>query len=167
MGHSVYCLVAFDGAFVGAEKLSETCITLYYITLLIFALDVSCVVHSEWPLRLNWTSNIAVIAPSLWNRLPPSARASLLSSNLSTSLSLLKTSLFLELIEPEAPLFAYGCCRACFKENSSLHISIAKAGLQFLNHIFYQEISISPAKFPNDLFIFVTAQTASVATQKK
>src|SRR6218665_580647 len=35
-----------------------------------------------------------VIAPSLWNRLPPSARASLLSSNLSTSLSLLKTCLF-------------------------------------------------------------------------
>src|SRR6218665_1113502 len=35
-----------------------------------------------------------VIAPSLWNRLPPSARTSLLSSNLSTSLSLLKTCLF-------------------------------------------------------------------------
>jgi len=52
-------------------------------------------------------------------------------------------------------------------ENSSLHISIAKAGLQFLNDLFYQKISISPAKFPNDLFIFVTAQTASVATQKK
>ena len=32
--------------------------------------------------------SFAVIAPSLWNRLPPSARASLLSSNLSTSLSL-------------------------------------------------------------------------------
>src|SRR6218665_3707028 len=38
--------------------------------------------------------DLAVIAPSLWNRLPPSARASLLSSNLSTSLSLLKTCLF-------------------------------------------------------------------------
>src|SRR6218665_3563745 len=38
--------------------------------------------------------SFALIAPSLWNRLPPSARASLLSSNLSTSLSLLKTCLF-------------------------------------------------------------------------
>src|SRR6218665_379497 len=38
--------------------------------------------------------SFAVIAPSLWNRLPPSARSSLLSSNLSTSLSLLKTCLF-------------------------------------------------------------------------
>ena len=38
--------------------------------------------------------SFAVIAPSLWNRLPPSSRASLLSSNLSTSLSLLKTCLF-------------------------------------------------------------------------
>src|SRR6218665_2430391 len=38
--------------------------------------------------------SFAVIAPSLWNRLPPSARASLSSSNLSTSLSLLKTCLF-------------------------------------------------------------------------
>src|SRR6218665_1921694 len=38
--------------------------------------------------------SFAVIAPSLWNRLPPSAGASLLSSNLSTSLSLLKTCLF-------------------------------------------------------------------------
>ena len=38
--------------------------------------------------------SLAVIAPSLWNRLPPSAHASLLSSNLSTSLSLLKTCLF-------------------------------------------------------------------------
>ena len=38
--------------------------------------------------------SFAVIAPSLWNCLPPSARASLLSSNLSTSLSLLKTCLF-------------------------------------------------------------------------
>ena len=36
----------------------------------------------------------SVIGPSLWNRLPPSARASLLSSNLSTSFSLLKTCLF-------------------------------------------------------------------------
>ena len=38
--------------------------------------------------------SFAVIAPSLWNRLPPLARAYLLSSNLSTSLSLLKTCLF-------------------------------------------------------------------------
>src|SRR6218665_707465 len=46
-------------------------------------------------------------------------------------------------------------CSICFKENSSLHISTAKAGLQFLND---QKLSIYPAKFPNDLF--VTAQTA-------
>src|SRR6218665_2611165 len=38
--------------------------------------------------------SFAVIAPSLWNRLPSSARASLLSSNLSTSLLFLKTCLF-------------------------------------------------------------------------
>ena len=38
--------------------------------------------------------SVSVIGPSLWNRLPPSARASLLSSNLSTSVSLLKTCLF-------------------------------------------------------------------------
>ena len=40
--------------------------------------------------------SFSVIGPSLWNRLPPSARASLLSSNLSTSLGLspLKTCLF-------------------------------------------------------------------------
>src|SRR6218665_3248049 len=48
--------------------------------------------------------------------------------------------------------------RACFKENSSRNISIAKAGLQFLNDLFYQKISIYPAKFSNDFF--VTAQTA-------
>src|SRR6218665_919208 len=36
---------------------------------------------------------LPLLPPSLWNRLPPSARASLLSSNLSMSLSLLKTSL--------------------------------------------------------------------------
>src|SRR6218665_3994398 len=55
--------------------------------------------------------------------------------------------------------------RACFKENSSLHISIAKAELQFpiFERPFLQEISIDPAKFPKDLFLslhkqpFVTA----------
>ena len=40
---------------------------------------------------------------------------SLLSSNLSTSLSLLKTCLFLELIEPKVPLFAYGCWGVLYK----------------------------------------------------
>ena len=44
--------------------------------------------------------------------------------------------------------------RACFKKNSSLHISIAKTGLQFLNDHFYQKILIYPAKFPKDLFAF-------------
>src|SRR6218665_3767869 len=38
--------------------------------------------------------SFSVIGPFLWNRLPPSAHASLLSSNLSTSLLLLKTCLF-------------------------------------------------------------------------
>ena len=38
--------------------------------------------------------SFSVAGPSPWNRLPPSARASFLSSNLSTSLSLLKTCLF-------------------------------------------------------------------------
>ena|SRR6218665_1692846 len=37
--------------------------------------------------------SFSVVGPSLWNRLPPSARASFLSSNLSTSLSLLKACL--------------------------------------------------------------------------
>ena len=37
--------------------------------------------------------SFAVIGPSLWNRHPPSARPSLLSSKLSASLSLLKTCL--------------------------------------------------------------------------
>jgi len=53
--------------------------------------------------------SFSVIGPSLWNHLPPSAHPFLLSSNLSMSLSLIKTSLFLELIEPKAPLFAHGC----------------------------------------------------------
>src|SRR6218665_2843335 len=39
--------------------------------------------------------SFSVIGPSLWNRLPLSARASLLSPNLSTSLSLLKCVSFL------------------------------------------------------------------------
>src|SRR6218665_3094576 len=38
--------------------------------------------------------NLDLVGPSHLNRLPPSARASFLSSNLSTSLSLLKTCLF-------------------------------------------------------------------------
>jgi len=38
--------------------------------------------------------SFSVVGPSIWNRHPPSARASFLSSNLSTSLSLLKTCLF-------------------------------------------------------------------------
>ena len=39
-----------------------------------------------------------------------------------------------------------------------MHISIAKAGLQFLNDLFYQKIPIYPAKFPNDLFLSVHKQ---------
>src|SRR6218665_1816601 len=52
--------------------------------------------------------------------------------------------------------------RACFKENSSLHISIAKAGLQFLNDLFYQQISLYPAKFPNGLFCHCTNSLSSL-----
>jgi len=48
--------------------------------------------------------------------------------------------------------------RACFKEKSSLHISIAKAGLQFLNDLFYQQISIYTAKFPNNHFLSLHKQ---------
>src|SRR6218665_741608 len=40
------------------------------------------------------SKSFSVIGPSLWNRLTPSAQASFLSSNLSASLSLLKTCLF-------------------------------------------------------------------------
>jgi len=40
------------------------------------------------------SGSFSFIGPSLWNRLPPSARVSFLSSDLSTSLSLLKTCLF-------------------------------------------------------------------------
>src|SRR6218665_192606 len=43
---------------------------------------------------MDMSRSFSVIGPSLWNRLPPSARAYLLPSNLSTSLSLLKTCLF-------------------------------------------------------------------------
>jgi len=46
----------------------------------------------------------------------PSARASYLSSNLYTSLSLLKTCLFfLELIESKALLLVHGCWGALYK----------------------------------------------------
>src|SRR6218665_3915123 len=46
-----------------------------------------------WP-TMAMSRSFVVIAPSLWNRLPPSARASLISSNHLSSLSLLKTCLF-------------------------------------------------------------------------
>ena len=52
--------------------------------------------------------------------------------------------------------------RACFNENSSLHISIAKAGLQFLNDLFYQKISVHPAKFLNDPFCHCTNSLSSL-----
>ena len=75
------------------------------------------------PSYVEFKKNEVTIAPSLWNRLPPSARASLLSSNLSTSLSLLKTCLFfLEVIEPQAPLFAYGCWEALYKYLNTIKI---------------------------------------------
>src|SRR6218665_1791197 len=43
---------------------------------------------------MTMSRSFSVIGPSLWNRLLPSTRASFLSSNLSMSLSLLKTCLF-------------------------------------------------------------------------
>src|SRR6218665_2163178 len=51
--------------------------------------------------------------------------------------------------------------RAWFEENSSLLISIAKAELQFLNDLFYQQISIYPAKFPNNLICHCTNSLSS------
>ena len=48
--------------------------------------------------------------------------------------------------------------RACFKENSSLHISSAKARLQNLSDLFYQKVSIFPAIFPNDLILSLHKQ---------
>src|SRR6218665_822231 len=46
------------------------------------------------PWTMAMSRSLSVIGPSLWDRLPPSARAALLSSNLFTSLSFLKTCLF-------------------------------------------------------------------------
>src|SRR6218665_1373607 len=40
------------------------------------------------------SESFSIIGPSLWNRLPLSARSSFLSSDLSTSLSLVNTCLF-------------------------------------------------------------------------
>jgi len=45
-------------------------------------------------IAMSRSFSIRPIGPSLWNRLPPSARPSILSSNLSTSFSLRKTCLF-------------------------------------------------------------------------
>src|SRR6218665_1396481 len=55
-----------------------------------------------------------------------------------------------------------GPIRACFKENSSLHISMVKAGLQFMNDLLDQNIFIYPAKFPNDLFCHCTNSLSSL-----
>jgi len=48
--------------------------------------------------------------------------------------------------------------RACFKENSSLHISIETAGLQFLNDFFTKKFIFNQPNFR--MTLFVTAQTA-------
>jgi len=50
----------------------------------------------------------------------------------------------------------------CFTENSSLHIYIEKAGLQFLNEPSCPKNSIYPAKFPNDLFCHFTNSLSSL-----
>src|SRR6218665_506051 len=61
------------------------------------------------------------------------------------------------LVERSVPL-GLSLLRACFKENSSLHISIAKAGLQFLNYLFNEKILFIQPNFR--MTFFVTAQTA-------
>src|SRR6218665_2919965 len=48
--------------------------------------------------------------------------------------------------------------RACFKENSSLHISIPKAGTSLLNDLFYQKFLFIQQDFR--MTFFATAQTA-------
>ena len=51
--------------------------------------------------------------------------------------------------------------RASLKENSSLHIFIAKAGLQLLTDLFSHKISTYPAKIPNVLFCHCTNSLSS------
>ena len=58
--------------------------------------------------------------------LPPSAHAFFLLSNLSTSLSLLKMCLFLELIEPKAPLLAHGFWGALYKYSNTIQYNYFK-----------------------------------------
>src|SRR6218665_214194 len=54
--------------------------------------------------------SFAVIAPFLWNRLPPSARASSYHPIFLRPYHFLKLVSFLgAIVEPKAPLFAYGC----------------------------------------------------------
>jgi len=64
--------------------------------------------------------------------------------------------------------------RACFKENLSLHISIAKAGLQFLKGPFYQKqfLFIQPnftpqTAFHHCTFRFITAHFVNHCTLKQ
>ena len=52
--------------------------------------------------------------------------------------------------------------RACFKENSSLHILIVKAGLQLLNDFISTKISTYPAKSPYELFCHCTNSLSSL-----
>src|SRR6218665_1091731 len=48
--------------------------------------------------------------------------------------------------------------RACLKENSSLHISMVKAGLQFMKNLFTKTFLFTQPNFR--MTFFVTAQTA-------
>jgi len=50
----------------------------------------------------------------------------------------------------------------CFNESSSLHIYIAKPGLQFLNEPSCHKNCIYPAKFPNDIFCHCTNSLSSL-----
>src|SRR6218665_472285 len=52
--------------------------------------------------------------------------------------------------------------RACFKENSSLHISIAKAGLQFLNDIFTKKKSYLSSQISEWPFLSLHKQPLSL-----
>src|SRR6218665_381314 len=65
-------------------------------TLSVITSPASCalIYHSSGLHTRSMSRSFSVIGPSLWNHLPRSAPASLLSSNRSTSLSLLKTCLF-------------------------------------------------------------------------
>src|SRR6218665_2229525 len=76
---------------VGRVSIKKITVHLYTSLRVLRSMDRQELYFPRTRTTMAMSRSFAVIAPSLWNRLPPSARASLLSSNLSTSLSLLKT----------------------------------------------------------------------------